>query len=679
MSRFRWALGLIPLGALFVASIVSETPKVEEKVKAAAMAVTDATRASVQVEGRDVSLTVTGVEAAAAQKLRSVMADAIGVRRINDQIEIKPAPAPPVPPAPAPVTVAPAPAPVPVPAPAPPVAAVAVEPVAPPPPPKPALPVASPYTLSVERTAAGLSTAGFAPSEDDRQSFLGALQTAAAPGTVTGALELASGVPEGVDYQSAARFIAVQASRLASGRAQMAGDMFSITGETPDEPGLAALRGAVSGVLPGGLKLGVLDVRAAPPPPPPVMKPFLFSALRDANGLTLSGAAPSAEVRASLLEAARQSGAQVVDRMSINSGEPSGFGAMAAHGLAQLAKLARGRFSLTDNVYALEGDAPDFVSQDGVQAALRALPLGAVAGAINLNPPVISPFGFSLAREAGAIILRGVFPDEASREQALEKLRALYSGTEIRAEARIARGAPAGFAGLVNTAIEAFSKLTSGGVTFNGDALSVTGASGSTLASLMQALSGLLPQGVNLDVAGLQAAPEPKPEPAPEPAPVAPPVAIAPVVVAPAPVAPAPAPPVLVVPVRPANAAPSCTADASGVIARVTVYFDSGKSSPKAEAASDLALVTRILQACTDANALASGHTDGTGNRAPNLRLSTLRARVVARMLVKEGAPARRVATTSFAWDSPATSPEASDSDRARNRRVEILVRKGTN
>jgi outer membrane protein OmpA-like peptidoglycan-associated protein len=409
-----------------------------------------------------------------------------------------------------------------------------------------------------------------------------------------------------------------------------------------------------------------------------VMKPYLFSALRDGNGLTLSGAAPSAEARASLIEAARQAGLVVVDRISINSGEPSGFAAMAAHGLAQLAKLGQGRFTLTDNNYALEGDAPDFASQDSVQAALRALPAGAIAGAMNLNPPVISPFGFSLAREAGAIVLRGVFPDEASREQALEKLRALYPGMEIRAEARIARGAPAGFAGLVNAAIEAFSKLTSGGVAFNGDALSVTGASGSTLASLMQTLSGLLPQGVRLDVVGLQAAPEPAP------APVAPPVAVAPVAVAPAPVAPAPAAPVLVVPVQaatapPANAAPACTADAGGVIARADVYFDSGKSTPKPEAAAELARIAGILQACAGTNALASGHTDGAGNRAPNLRLSTQRARVVARMLVKEGAPARRVATISYAWDSPATSPEASESDRARNRRVEILVRQGSN
>ena len=648
MSRLRWALGLVPLGALYVASIVIETPKVEEKVRAAAVAVTDPARLSARVEGRDVvSLAVTGFDAAGAEKLRGAVANAVGIRRVNDTIELTPVAAPLVAPIPAP----PAP-----------------EPAAPTPLPKPALPLADPFKLSVERTAAGLSTAGFAPTEEDRLAFLAALQTAAAPGGVMGALELASGLPLSVDYQSAARFVAVQASRMATGRAEMAGDMFSMAGETLDDAGLAALRGATSGVLPGGLKLAGLDVRSAPPPPPPLMKPFVFSAVRDGDGVTLSGAAPSGDGRASLLEAARMAGLPVVDQLSIRSGQPSGFEVMAAHGLAQLGKLTRGRFTLTDNVYALEGDAPDFAAQDALLVALGALPQGAVAGVMNLTPPVISPFGFSLAREAGGIVLRGVFPDEASREQALEQLRALYPGLQIRAEARIARGAPAGFAGIVSAVIEAFSKLTSGGVAFSGDALSVSGASGSTLANLMQSLYGLLPQGVKLDVAALQAAPESPPAPTPVP-----PVALAPVQAA----------PVQAAPVQTAAAssavAPSCTADASGVVARADVYFDSGKSTPKAEAAADLARVAGVLKACPDARALAAGHTDGAGNRAPNLRLSTQRARSVARLLVKGGAPARRVATTSYAWDSPAASPEASDSDRARNRRVEILVRTGRN
>lgn len=673
MSRFRWAFGLVPLGALFAASVAIETPKVEEKVRLAAVAAAGSPGTSARVEGRDVvSLTAAGVDAQSAQKLRTAVANAVGIRRVNEKIDASPAPTVPAAvSAAAPAVVA---APVaPVLPPVLPAPLAAVEPVAPPSPPKPALAVADPFRLSVERTAAGFSTSGFAPSEDDRQTFLTALRTAAGPGGVTGALELATGLPSSVDYQTAASFLAVQASRLATGRAEINADMLSISGETPDEGGLAALRAATSGVLPGGLKLARLDVRAAPPPPPPVMKPFVFAATRNADGVTLSGAAPSGEARTSLLEAARLAGAPVVDQLSVRSGEPSGFEAMAAHGLAQLGRMVRGRFSLTDNVYALEGDAPDFAAQDAVQGALGALPQGAVAGAMNLNPPVIKPFGFSLVREAGGIILRGVFPDEASRQQAIEKLRTLYPGVDVRTDARIARGAPEGFGAIVNAAIEAFSKLSSGGVAFTGDALSLSGASASTLANLTQALSGLLPQGLRLDVGALQAAPEPPP--APVPAPV---VAPAPAPVTPAPPA-RPAPVASVPAATPASPAPSCAADSSGVIARADIYFDSGKSRPKAEAAADLANIVRILMQCPDARTLAAGHTDGAGNRAPNLRLSTLRARSVARMLISAGAPPSRVATTSFAWDRPAASPEASDADRARNRRVEVLVRTGRN
>jgi OmpA-OmpF porin, OOP family len=89
----------------------------------------------------------------------------------------------------------------------------------------------------------------------------------------------------------------------------------------------------------------------------------------------------------------------------------------------------------------------------------------------------------------------------------------------------------------------------------------------------------------------------------------------------------------------------------------------------------EIGRIARTIEACDGARALVAGHTDGTGDREPNLLLSGRRAAQVARLLRAAGAPANRVATTSYAWDSPAASPEASEADRARNRRVEIVVR----
>ncbi len=680
MSRLTWALGLVPLAVLAAAAVVIETPKVETKVRAAAAAAVETARPNVSVEGRDVSLAVAGLDAAGLERLRAAAAGAAGVRLVNERIEqLPPPPSPALAAAPAPVTAAPAPPPPEVPAPAsPPALPSPVEPPAPsaaPAPPAaapqaaeappasneapPALIVANPFSLVVERTGSGLSVSGFAPSAEDRQALTEAIRSAAAPGSMTADLTLASGLPPNVDFQTAARFVAVQATRLVSGRAGMSGDVFSISGVTPDEGGLAALRAASSGVLPGGLKLGSLDVRAAPPPPPPRMQPYVFEALREGDRLILTGAAPSAEARAKLLEAARLTGLQVVDRLTLASGEPAGFGDIAALGLAQAARLEQGRFSLTDAAYSLRGAASDFATLDAVQAALRTLP----AAALDIAPPVVSPFAFSILRDGQAVILRGVMPDEATRAQALAALRAAFPRLEVRDETRIARGAPPAFGALLQAAFDAASKLTSGSVSFTGDRLKLSGVSGATLASIVQALGGAAPPGFAFDLADLQAAPAPPPPPPPPPPP------------APAPTA-APAPAAMAPP-EPARAI-SCAPDSSGVIARANILFNSGSASPLGDSSSEISRIADLLRACGEARARIAGHTDGVGDRAPNLRLSRQRARNVARELVRAGAPPARVATTFYAWDAPAASPEVTAQDRSRNRRVEVIVRQGS-
>lgn len=64
-----------------------------------------------------------------------------------------------------------------------------------------------------------------------------------------------------------------------------------------------------------------------------------------------------------------------------------------------------------------------------------------------------------------------------------------------------------------------------------------------------------------------------------------------------------------------------------------------------------------------------SGHTDSTGNRPHNLRLSKARAQAVADVLESEGLNVSAI--EGFAWDQPLDSNETLEG-RARNRRVEI-------
>jgi outer membrane protein OmpA-like peptidoglycan-associated protein len=66
-----------------------------------------------------------------------------------------------------------------------------------------------------------------------------------------------------------------------------------------------------------------------------------------------------------------------------------------------------------------------------------------------------------------------------------------------------------------------------------------------------------------------------------------------------------------------------------------------------------------------------SGHTDATGTRAKNLRLSLARARTVETFLVANGVPYTQVSAKGFGPDVP-IAPNSTAEGRAKNRRVEL-------
>lgn len=67
-----------------------------------------------------------------------------------------------------------------------------------------------------------------------------------------------------------------------------------------------------------------------------------------------------------------------------------------------------------------------------------------------------------------------------------------------------------------------------------------------------------------------------------------------------------------------------------------------------------------------------AGHTDNTGGRALNERLSLQRAESVKNYLVSKGVSADRMTTAGYAWDRP-VAPNTTRAGRALNRRTELV------
>ncbi len=81
--------------------------------------------------------------------------------------------------------------------------------------------------------------------------------------------------------------------------------------------------------------------------------------------------------------------------------------------------------------------------------------------------------------------------------------------------------------------------------------------------------------------------------------------------------------------------------------------------------------VARSLVANPQVTVEVAGHTDNTGPRELNERLSRERAEAVKAFLIENGVAAERMTTMGYAWDQPVAS-NSTASGRAQNRRTEL-------
>lgn len=130
------------------------------------------------------------------------------------------------------------------------------------------------------------------------------------------------------------------------------------------------------------------------------------------------------------------------------------------------------------------------------------------------------------------------------------------------------------------------------------------------------------------------------------------------------------APVVEVAPVEPTPVAPQPQELTEDLNMELRVFFDTNKSDIKPQYKSEIAKVAEKLAEYPNATARIEGHTDNTGPRKLNERLSLARANSVKSALVNEyNVDASRLSTQGFAWDQPIADNKTKEG-RAMNRRV---------
>jgi len=103
------------------------------------------------------------------------------------------------------------------------------------------------------------------------------------------------------------------------------------------------------------------------------------------------------------------------------------------------------------------------------------------------------------------------------------------------------------------------------------------------------------------------------------------------------------------------------------------ILFTTGSSNLNAVSRESLVKFANSLKANPETDVTIYGHTDNTGSRDVNVRLSNERAESVAKFLIDNGIGGSRLTTEGKAYDEP-VADNATAEGRALNRRVEIYI-----
>ncbi len=108
------------------------------------------------------------------------------------------------------------------------------------------------------------------------------------------------------------------------------------------------------------------------------------------------------------------------------------------------------------------------------------------------------------------------------------------------------------------------------------------------------------------------------------------------------------------------------------------ILFPTNKSELSSSSREALTQFAASLKNSPDTDVTIYGHTDNTGTRAVNERISKERADAVANFLVGQGISRSRIKTEGLAFDQP-VADNSTAAGRAQNRRVEVYITANAN
>ena len=331
---------------------------------------------------------------------------------------------------------------------------------------------ADPFVWSVNFDGKSVTMVGFVPNTIVHETLL-ATTKATLPGIpILDSVAVASGEPPG--FAEAASFAIGALERLSQGGVTLDGLNLDIAGTAKSVDDYDVL---LNSLEPASLPAGLKAVSAAIAPA--VASPYGWQGEKSGAKVVLSGYVPSAAEREDVAATARImfAGAAIEDQVRVAAGEPrmDWIGAIK-FAMGQLGKLERGKVSLGDQTYAIEGEARSAETYAEIlDANGKTLPASLELTVGDVTPPRVSPYRFSAERRAGGLVMSGNVASAADRDAIFAAAHRKFGAVEISGDIVFASGEPQGFVEAAGVVLQVLTRLAGGHVEIADKTVTVDG------------------------------------------------------------------------------------------------------------------------------------------------------------------------------------------------------------
>lgn len=382
---------------------------------------------------------------------------------------------------------------------------------------------------------------------------------------------------------------------------------------------------------------------------------YRFGAIWDGRSISLTGFMPTRETRDDISRQARDTlpGAELVDGLQVAPGAPdANWPAIAAAGIAAMKTLSSASLTIVGTKVTFKGTARMAADRAAAVDIMSRLPApyatsidigyGDATTAQPAAATTAPSYRFSAAYDGISVALTGSVPSKAVLTFIRTALGEALPGVKIDDRTTAAPGAPDGaWADAVALALGEFAGMKSALLELDGSAMAFRAMAPSTKArdaafAAFINLPAAYPATLEVAVAGgdsqtktFGGADTP---------------------------------------------AATCQAAFSAALAETPIVFASSSSKVPDAAEPLIAKMAEIAGKCPNARLEVAGHTDASGSAATNIRLSFQRAGAVLDALSKAGVDSRRLSAKGYGSDRPVAAND-NDAGKARNRRIEVIVR----